>query len=67
MQILLHKANPQNPSNDEKNVSCTELISLEPGVHVSMMPDVSKSQDVIDWSLPQGAPGVVSTYLAKNF
>lgn len=70
MQILLHKANPQNLSNAEveKIVSCTELISLEPGVHVSMMPDVSKSQDVIDWSLPQGqAPGVVSTYLAKNF
>lgn len=43
-------------------------VWMEPGVHVSMMPDVSKSQDVIDWSLPQGqAPGVVSTYLAKNF
>lgn len=28
-------------------------IHMEAGIHVSMMPDVTKSQDVIDWCLPQ--------------
>lgn len=31
----------------------SSAIHMEAGIHVSMMPDVTKSQDVIDWCLPQ--------------
>ncbi len=37
----------------DSRTSCA--IHMEAGIHVSMMPDVTKSQDVIDWCLPQGS------------